>query len=843
MGTKINTAYYGTADTWRASTSWGTGAKCSKSFKNLASDSTLDLSTDADLDVSCVPWGMPLCSASAMASPLFVRTGLEHSGSTVTNYGSLDFIFSQNESKNIPLMICGYNSNGTSQSWSSGQTTARQVQSMRVIGQTKYSGNTIVSSCAVDDGSALQNGNVLENGVATYLDYQKAKIVCGDMRVVDLNSTTANSAAESFTITSVSEDTAYSNSKKYALVGFSSKLCVNNNTNTTNIYPTVAKKFDCPKHLRVYFGGPQKILQPQRNIASFGHMASTGFENMNCGYSNNTFIIDEELEQPQTASYPAKRWCSQYMNVCSKKQVFSDVSYHWEMCYKFVQNGLVTIYNINGQPLPNTTSNLGQTFTYMVIDDCISDNPIYAFKLAILHELAFLGFPIVEENSQINLEIGDNGLYLPVFDVEHMITTGKYVTGEDCAALPNSLWEDIFDDGIPDWDPEYIPPEPMPEEDDRGDLYNIGARRFFWNNLNVHLLPSANYYQFIQKLNALNMTDPDNETWRLEFKGLNPSDYIVGAYVSFVKPPKTTATTIMLGPVDLEQTEYVYDSSSNNAGFFTFGTRDVLPFYYDFRDYEPYTKIEVYLPLCGTVELETAYFMGASLKIDYYYDIYTMSCTACLYRVKQGQELLYKTVNGTIGAQIPMLAANMGAYQNQIKSLENALKQNELKLMTSTAALAAGVIAAPLTSGTSLLAAGTAALSGAAGLANSIQKQTELEYQIEHIQPSISVTGSADPQTSLCVGQLMPKLIVKRPKMLSDYEQEYYAKTIGHACCINDILGYVEGDTESPRSGLVVCSSVDTSGIIQMISESDYIAPTADEVNMIKQALSSGVIL
>lgn len=452
----------------------------------------------------------------------------------------------------------------------------------------------------------------------------------------------------------------------------------------------------------------------------------------------------------------------------------------------------------------------------------------------ILSQFAYIGLLFVYDPDDYNKAVGDTGLYVPVFDANG-ITTGEYKDGDAALALENATWN------VPDTN--YDPDRPPEADDDIGDLYNTGSRRFFYNSLNVHLMSVSNYYQFIQKLNALNMTDPDNETWQLQFKGLNPTDYIVGAYVSFVKPPKGNSSTIMLGPVDMNQSEYTYAESNDNAGFFTFGTKPINAFYHDFRDYEPYTKIEVYLPLCGSIELETAYFMEASLKIDYYYDIYTMSCTACLYRVKENEELLYKTINGSIGAQIPMLSANMGAYQNQIKSIENAMKQNNLKLMTSTAALAAGVIAAPMTSGTSLIAAGTAALSGTAGIASSLQKQAELDYQIEHLQPSVSVTGAADPQLALCEGQLMPKLIIKRPKMTNNYDQTVYAQTIGNACCINDILGYINGDTETLRHGLVVCSSVDTSGIVQIIGESDYISPTADEINMIKQALSSGVIL
>lgn len=833
MGTKINTNYYGASDTWRASTSWGTGAKCSKSFKDLVSDGSLDLVAEDDLDVSCIPWGMPTCSASSMATPLFIRTGLEHSGSTVTEYGSIDFEYHENERKNVPLMICGYSYSGTSQSWASGQTNARSVQAMRLIGQTKYNGTTIVSSNTVDDGSTLQNANLFNNGVVTYLDYQTAKIVCGNMRVIDLNSTAANTVADNISITSVTDSTAYDSTKKYALVGFTSDLRVNNNINATNIYPTVAKKFDCPPQLEVYFGGSQKILQAQRDISTFGHTVSTGFENMNCGYSNNTFLIDTELSQSQTASYPAHRWCTQYLNASRKKQVFDDVSYHWEVCYKFVQNGLITKYTVDGQPLPHTGNNIGQTFTYMVIDDCVSDNPLYAFKLAILHELAFLGFPIVEDNTQINLEIGDNGLYLPVFDIDHMITTGKYVTGAECASLPNSLWNDIFDDGIPNWDSTYEPPEggDVPEGDS-GDLHNRGLYinrfsnpsytvwAFYGSSLGNNGLDDA-----IAAINNLYITDPDgNDKWTLDFKGSNPSDYIVGLY-AYPLAFQTTENSYVftLGAVEFDT---INVKKYADDGYFSFGSIDfdAITWYGDFRDYPPYSTAELYIPFCGTVDIDLAFFIGHSMTIDMYYDIYTGACSAAIYR---DNITLYKVVNGQIGVQLPLTSMRAGDYQNNIHALENALKQNEMRIAASALTLGLSAGAAVATGGASL-AVGAGVVTGSAGLLSTMQERDNIEYKLDHTQPAIAQTGAAETQNGYRVGGIYPMLFIKRAAMLNSYNADKYGHTVGFATVKNTTIG---AETTDDKNSLIVCSNADLSGL----------SATAAEISAIQTLLTGGI--
>lgn len=479
----------------------------------------------------------------------------------------------------------------------------------------------------------------------------------------------------------------------------------------------------------------------------------------------------------------------------------------------------------------------GTTFTCCLYQHLTAEN-YDVFKKAVMRELAYIGLPFTISRSLIpTATAADENLYYPVFDSQRC-TTGEYKTGEEATNLSNYSWKWIYE--LPEL-PEDI--EPHEEEEDFGNLHNEGKNRFIQNGLEVHCMPYSNFHQFIYALNNLNMSDPDNTQWQLDFKGTNPSDYIVSAFYSFVIPPTTTATQIKLGPVDVGGSEYNYDFNSTYAGFITFGSKDIDPYYFDFRDYAPYTQIELYLPLCGTIDIDPAYFIGHSMQIDYYYDIYTMACTANIYR---DNITLYKVVNGTIGAQIPMLSTNMGDYQNQIKSLQNAQTRNMFQLGSSALSLSAaigGVIAAPATGGTSLIAAGAGLLSGASGLAKGIEQRSELDYQIDHTAPSVSITGSADPQVNFCEGQLMPKLIIKRAKMISTYDSEAYAKTIGFACNINDTLGYVTGNTDMPRSGLVVCSSIDTSGIAQSIGEGVTIAPTAEEINMIKQAASSGIIL
>ncbi len=414
-----------------------------------------------------------------------------------------------------------------------------------------------------------------------------------------------------------------------------------------------------------------------------------------------------------------------------------------------------------------------------------------------------------------------------------MVTTGRYTT--DIAvkqAQINYTWGNIFEDTVPDWDSTYNPPKPSggdQGEDDFGTLNNRGGFNKFPTPLTCYMLSYEKFMDVVTALNNLYITDPDgNMKWELDFKGSNPSDYIVGAYASVCNIPYTSDTyPIKIGPVDLstiQPTLTTYKISFVDSGYFDCGSVDITPYYDDFREYSPYTSIELYLPLCGTVDIDTAYFMGHSLSITYYYDYTTMSCSACIYR---DGITLYKVVNGSLGAQIPLTSLRMGEYQSAIHALENAEKQNEMRMASALVSMgisAAGIIAAPATGGTTL---GLTALglNGVKTGMETLNAHDDIQYQYEHKQPAIAQTGASDSQNAFCVGSMYPYLFIKRPKMIPGYNSDVYAHTIGYACNINARLG--------DMSGYTVATNIDTSGI----------HATADEINAIKQAFSKGVYL
>lgn len=435
----------------------------------------------------------------------------------------------------------------------------------------------------------------------------------------------------------------------------------------------------------------------------------------------------------------------------------------------------------------------------------------------ILSQIAFLGFPFVyDPDNVLRGKIGDNGVFLPVFD-DYGVTTGEYVEGNNALNLKNATWTDSRDGAK--YDP-YAPP--MPSDGDYGNIKNEGsARGLFPAGVNLYLMSRSDYNIFMGELNSYYQNSTPDD-WTLDFQGVNPSDYILAAYYTpynFLKSENKTA--VKLGPLTLTTTAYELSQGSppddpNKWKYFSYGTRKVTPFFNDFRDYEPFTKVELYLPLAGTVELDTAYVMDHNITIEYYFDLMSLSGVAAVYR----DNMLYKTSDFKLGCQVPVLSQNMGSIQNQITQLETAQKQNNIRMAASAGAVlasAGGALTGDISSASNLMGGG-----GLVGIASTIINADQIDYNLKHTPASIAQTGTAEPMNNYCIGQLMPKLIIKRPLMLPDKNDTIYSHTIGNACIKNTTIGSM--------TGLIVCGNVDLSGI----------SATAEEISAIQSILTSG---
>lgn len=463
----------------------------------------------------------------------------------------------------------------------------------------------------------------------------------------------------------------------------------------------------------------------------------------------------------------------------------------------------------------------------------------------VLSQIAYLGFPFVYDPETVKTgKIGDVGVYLPKFD-EDGITTGEYAEGAAALALPNAEWIDGRESG---YDPTK-PPTP-PEDEDIGDLENSTYGNYGYTGGNkLYSLTQTEVDTFMSTINAYytpasgdTPEDIQNKKDRLQldFKGSNPFNYIVGLYALPIYVGYTEEGTINLGPVDTGVTARRIDPSASRH--FEFGSYTISRKYNDFRDYAPYTSIELYIPLCGTVQLDPADVMGHTIRVDALFDLQTGDLTARVLRDKleggiSTQWTMIDTVQGNLFVSIPVTADDMGNFQNRQHFIKASMISKAVNFLggtantvyndaSSVAGAVAGTGGSPhLTSPFSFLTSGFNAGMGI-GLGR---------YQLTHspLTPyQVSTASSA-------IGFNMyprAKIFIKRPLMLSGYDQGTYAHTVGNATCENTTVGTtVSGNT---RAGLVVCSDVDLSGLQTATAEHPA---TLEEQRMIKQALTTGV--
>ena len=435
----------------------------------------------------------------------------------------------------------------------------------------------------------------------------------------------------------------------------------------------------------------------------------------------------------------------------------------------------------------------------------------------IKRELAYLGLPFTMLESDVGLkELGDNGYYLPVFD-DNRTTTGEYKDGADALALNNATWDWIYDlPALPDIDPVIpdIPDIPVNDTGNRGNKQNEFAKYTYPNS--VYALTESQFLTFVSDINGLYHGQSDDTQLKIDFKGSNPNDYIIGCYgIPFnVHYSTGVATNIKIGPVTLPNATALEVDTENS---FTRNCGSVkIPALGDFRDYDPYTQVELYLPMCGTVKLDAAQVVGRTIEVIYFYDILTLSCTACVYR---DDDMLIATANGDIGAHLPLSSSRMGDYQNSMKATENAMTQNSIRAFSA--------LASPFQGGSPVGAF--------TGVLSSASNADLLSYEYTHTQPSIGVCSSPSGMVSQWIAKLKPWLFVKRAEMLPSYNTTAaatYAHTIGHACCKPGKLGSFRGFTK--------CASAALDGIT---TKSTGRAATEQEKQLLRKALLNGIYL
>ena len=841
MGTKINQTIWGTIPENDGNVRFG------NSIATTIGDNNYNPET-GNIDLSISPWGIGFSNAGNTSIMYATRTG----GASSTSGNRIRRLETNgSNSLNTPFaLVSNYNIwNGST---TSSTTWKNIIASQKLYGETKKSesNNYIVSDSNIDKNdyppncsTSTYSNSVGDMKPAVYLSYQDYKLCISAFSYVNLSTGSVTrinmtaSAWNSFVSTVNAMDL-----NNFGLINIEYyQYARRHNAGSANSW--AEQEYEAIQPLnkipvneifrRFYFSKDSTSdyiqLRPRCRVGQFypevstwssngGAMfpiegrdfgASATYHSSSGGYQGYVTIWDNTPLRKSFGSY-----------VDGGSWTFDDISYKTEGKYWQIVNSAFQEYHVN-----DVFSYSGTMYSAPIttITDTSYNTNAESVKALLLHEIAFYGFPFTwrpDSDSQTS-SIGDTNVYVPEFD-SHMITTGTYKKGVDALTLPNALWQNVFDDTIPTYDPTYNPPKPTPEDDekDRGDLTNTTPRRYGTSGTKKFVMSAATVNSLQSYLNVTYV--PSSADFTKDFKGTNPADYIVSVQrYPFPIPHISTGAHIVIGGLDTEISAYPLETDLIPAQkFYSFGEISIDPFYDDFRDYQ--SKITLIMPFIGSVDLDPRLYIGHTVGLEYNVDYDTGAVAAEIKR----DGLTLETKTATISITIPFFAANMGSYQNALASTEFAIEQSKLKQIagiTSTALSTGGAIASGgMVSDTTQLGMAGGLLGGVTSMVGGLMQQQQLEYQLEHTAPAVGSVSVAAPANAFYLDD-RARLIISRPQMLRGYNAQNYAHTVGNACAIAAPL--------NSFSGYTVAAACDLSGI----------AATAQEKKMIKQLLQSGV--
>lgn len=259
----------------------------------------------------------------------------------------------------------------------------------------------------------------------------------------------------------------------------------------------------------------------------------------------------------------------------------------------------------------------------------------------------------------------------------------------------------------------------------------------------------------------------------------------------------------------------IKDSDNNNISSYYINTKNwgrkkiatinFNEYFNSFLDYEPYTKIQIYLPYCDFIDIDVNFYMNKKLEIYFEVDFSTGNC---MYLFVVDNDMI-ESHNGKIGIDIPLSQAN-GAEIGRNNLL------NLLNMSRHTIGIASDY-------------AYKSGLKSTSKNINTYVESTMIQTGIGSVVDFINSNQKKFQKSSQQNGFLdftKPQkiyMIISRPNVVIPSN---YAHTIGIPSGKTSYLWQLNGFT-----------------IVDEIHLSDFQHATSDEVNEIEQLLKSGVIL
>lgn len=220
------------------------------------------------------------------------------------------------------------------------------------------------------------------------------------------------------------------------------------------------------------------------------------------------------------------------------------------------------------------------------------------------------------------------------------------------------------------------------------------------------------------------------------------------------------------------------------------GTLDIDEYWGNCLDYNPYTRISIFLPFCGMYELDVDEVMGKTIGVSYRIDIMS---GACLATIKIDGSVFYQ-YSGQCSAQVPLSSVSFDQF---------LASMIELGVATATGVGAVGAAGGAVKEAeTAFQAAGTSGSGGSALMEarehlSSVKTQSANSIADATVGAVMGSKGFYQHAGAMSgspgfLGVRTPYIIIKRPEQLVP---SMYGKFNGFPCNTTAVLGDLVGFT------------------------------------------------
>lgn len=272
------------------------------------------------------------------------------------------------------------------------------------------------------------------------------------------------------------------------------------------------------------------------------------------------------------------------------------------------------------------------------------------------------------------------------------------------------------------------------------------------------------------------------------------SDVVIGLSVFPCAISATDTGTVKANVLGIEiGTGVVCHIADDQYVEFDCGSLTISEYWGNCLDYNPYTRISIFLPFCGMYELDTDEVMGKTLNVSYRVDIFS---GACLATIKIDGSVFYQ-YSGQCSSQVPLSSVSFDSFLGSMLDIGIATA-------TGVGAVGAAGAAVSQAKGEFGIARKKGVISASKNVVESVDNYNKVKEQSGNAIADAAVgavVGSkgfyqhagAMSGSPGFLGVRYPYIIIKRPEqIIPRMYGKYHGFPANTSAVLGDLVGYTE---------------------------------------------------